>query len=228
MTSPVMLWTDWGLQASLVLLWLGLVGGLSELARRRGYGAELTRKIVHIGAGQVILLAWWLQVPSWMGVTAAAVAAIVALVSYRLPILPGVNSVGRKSLGTFFYAVSIGVVMVWFWPRQLPYYGVIGILIMSWGDGLAALVGQRWGRHPYHVFDQQKSVEGSLSMAVVSFAIALLVLTAVQGLIWQTWTVSAIVALTATGLEAFSQWGIDNLTVPLGAAAVALYLNTLW
>ncbi|MEL6139388.1 MAG: hypothetical protein AAFR42_18525, partial [Cyanobacteria bacterium J06628_6] len=76
--SPMTLWTDWGLQASLVLLWLGIVGGLSELARRRGYGAELTRKIVHIGAGQVILLAWWLQVPSWMGVTAAAVAATLS------------------------------------------------------------------------------------------------------------------------------------------------------
>jgi len=218
---------DWGLSAGLVILWLGLIGGASELARRGGYGPELTRKIVHIGAGQVILLAWWRQIPAWMGMTAAVVAAIVALISYRLPILPGVNGIGRRSLGTFFYAISIGVVVAWFWPQQ-PYYGVIGILIMSWGDGLAALVGQRWGRHPYQVLGQQKSWEGSLAMLGVSFAIALFVLLSIQGSTWQTWIVAIVTALVATALETISQFGIDNLTVPLGAAAVALYLNQLW
>ncbi|MEO1590429.1 MAG: diacylglycerol/polyprenol kinase family protein [Cyanobacteria bacterium J06632_22] len=218
---------DWSLSVGLVVLWLGLVGSASEIARRQGYGAELTRKIVHIGAGQVILLAWWRQIPAWMGITAAVAAAIVALVSYRLPILPGVNSVGRRSLGTFFYAISMGSIVAWFWPQQ-PYYGVIGILIMSWGDGLAALVGQRWGQHPYQVLGQQKSWEGSATMLGVSFAIALLILLSVQGATWQTWAVAAATAVTATALETLSQFGIDNLTVPLGAAAVALYLNTLW
>ncbi|MEO0540125.1 MAG: diacylglycerol/polyprenol kinase family protein, partial [Cyanobacteria bacterium P01_A01_bin.105] len=175
--------------AFVVLLWLGLVGGLSELARRQGYGAEFTRKIVHIGAGQVILLAWWLPVPPWMGIVAAVVAALVALLSYQLPILPGINSVGRRSLGTFFYATSIGVVMAWFWP-QFPYYGVIGILIMSWGDGLAALIGQRWGRHPYQVLGQTKSWVGSLTMLIASFTVVALVLCSVQGAIWQTWAVA--------------------------------------
>ncbi len=212
------------LSAALVILWLGLIGGASELARRQGYGAELTRKIVHIGAGQVILLAWWRQVPGWLGIGAAAIAATVALVSYWLPILPGVNSVGRQSWGTFFYAISIGLVVAWFWPQQ-PYYGVIGILIMSWGDGLAALVGQRWGQHPYQILGQQKSWEGSLTMMGVSFVVALAVLMAVQGAIWQTWVVAIAVAITATVLETLSQFGIDNLTVPLGASALALYLN---
>lgn len=217
---------DWSLSAGLVLLWLGLVGTTSELARRQGYGAELTRKIVHIGAGHVILLAWWRQIPAWMGMTAAVAAAAVALISYRLPILPGVNSVGRRSLGTFFYAISIGVVVACFWPQQ-PYYGVIGILIMSWGDGLAALVGQRWGQHTFTVLGQQKSWEGSLTMLAVSFVIAMAVFLSVQGLTWQTCLLASVTAVAATALETISLFGIDNLTVPLGAAAVALCLNTL-
>jgi phytol kinase len=47
----------------------------------------------------------------------------------------------------------------------------------------------------------------------------------VQGNSWQTWLVAGAIALVATGLEAFSKWGIDNLTVPLGSAIVAYCLT---
>jgi phytol kinase len=54
-----------------------------------------------------------------------------------------------------------------------------------------------------------------------------LILLAVQGNIWSTWVVSLAVALVATGLEAFSFYGIDNLSVPLGSAALAYILIQL-
>jgi phytol kinase len=52
-----------------------------------------------------------------------------------------------------------------------------------------------------------------------------LILLAVQGNIWQTWLVSLAIAIVATSLEAFSKFGIDNLTVPLASAAVGFFLN---
>ncbi len=215
------------IDSGLVLAWLLLVGGLSETARRWGYGPEITRKIVHIGAGQVILLAWWLAVPAWLGVLASVVFGAVALLSYRLPLLPGINSVGRKSLGTFFYALSIGCSMIWFWPLHQPQYAAIGILTMTWGDGLAALVGQRFGAHPYQIWGEKKSVEGSVMMLLVSYAVVAGVLWAVQGAVLATWVVAAIAAMIATILEAISKYGIDNLSVPLGTAAVCFWLQTL-
>lgn len=217
----------YGWQVGAVLAWLLIIGGVSEGARRLGYGPEITRKIVHIGAGHVILLAWWLMLPAWMGVGAAVIFAGVALVSYRLPILPGINSVGRRSWGTFFYAVSIGVLMGWCWPQGYPYFGVIGILIMCWGDGLAALVGQRWGRHGYEVLGEKKSWEGSLTMAIASALVVLVVLGGLQGITWSLAIIALGVAIAATGLEAVSKYGIDNLTVPIGAAAMALGLTRL-
>jgi phytol kinase len=33
------------------------------------------------------------------------------------------------------------------------------------------------------------------------------------------------VAIAATALESFAQFGIDNLLVPLGSAAIAFYLS---
>ncbi len=217
----------YGWQVGAVIAWLGLIGGASEGARRLGYGAEITRKIVHIGAGHVILIAWWLMLPAWMGIAASVIFAGVALVSYRWPILPGINSVGRRSWGTFFYAVSIGVLMGWCWPQDYPYFGVIGILIMCWGDGLAALVGQRWGRHRYEVWGEPKSWEGSLTMAVASTLVVLVVLWPVQGVTWQLGITAVGVAIAATLFEAVSKYGIDNLTVPISATATAIVLGRL-
>jgi phytol kinase len=67
-----------------------------------------------------------------MGIAASVVSSGVALLSYWLPILPGVDGVGRNSLGTFFYAVSIGVLTAVFWPLGLPQYAALGILVMTW------------------------------------------------------------------------------------------------
>jgi phytol kinase len=209
-------------QIGLVAAWLGLVGGMAEgLRLTTGVDTEITRKIVHIGAGHVILLAWWLHTPTWMGLTASVVFSGVALLSYRYPILPGINGVGRNSLGTFFYAISIGVLTACFWPIWQPEYAALGILVMTWGDGLAALVGQNFGRNPYVIFGNKKSFEGSLTMALASFVVSVLVLATIAGITWPVVGVAAGVAIAATLLETLSFFGIDNLTVPLGSALVA-------
>jgi phytol kinase len=219
--------TPWQ-QAALVVAWLACIGLLAALTKRLSPpNSENTRKVVHIGTGQVILLAWWMQVPAGLGIGASVFFGIVALLSYYFPLLPSINSVGRKSLGTFFYAVSMGVLVAWFWAIDQPQFAALGILIMAWGDGWAALIGQRFGRHPYVLWGIKKSWEGSATMALVSLAIGLLVLLPSLGNQWQTWAIALTVALLATGLEAFSKLGVDNLTVPIGSAACAYWLTTL-
>jgi len=224
LTSIPPLW----LQITLVVIWISFILLLSGLLKRFTQAdAEVVRKVVHIGTGNVILLAWWLEIPAYISITASIFAGIVTLLSYIFPLLPGINSVGRQSLGTFFYAVSIGILVAYFWHLQQPQYAALGVLVMTWGDGLAALIGQRFGQHKYKVWGLQKSWEGSLAMLVASYIVSSLILLGVQGNIWQTWIVSLIVAVVATGLEAFSIFGIDNLTVPLGSAALCLWL-TQW
>lgn len=207
--------------------WLGVIGLVAEsLYLTQSVSSEITRKIVHMGAGNVILLAWWLQTPAWMGILASILASLVALTSYWLPILPGINSVGRTSLGTFFYAVSIGVLTAAFW-RVYPEFTAIGILTMTWGDGMAALIGQAYGRHGYTAWGVQKSWEGSSAMLLTSFLVTGGVLATVYGLSFPILGIALLTALVATLLEAFSKIGIDNLTVPLGSAFLA-YALILW
>ncbi|MBE9051910.1 phosphatidate cytidylyltransferase [Nostocales cyanobacterium LEGE 11386] len=221
LTSISPLW----LQITTVAVWVLLILLIAWVVKRFAKGdPEIVRKIVHIGTGNVILLAWWLDIPASVGITASILASTITLLSYRFPILPGINSVGRQSLGTFFYAVSVGILVAWFWHIQQPQYAAIGIMVMAWGDGLAALIGQHFGKHKYKVLGAQKSWEGSLTMALVSYLISSLILLSVEGNVWQTWVVSLAIALAATTLEAISFLGIDNLTVPLGSAALAFML----
>lgn len=200
-----------------VFTYLAVLVILAEaLSRSLADDPELTRKVIHIGSGNVILLAWWLHISRGVIIGAAIVAAAIAIISYLIPILPSIESVGRKSFGTLFYAISMGVLAACFWQNS-PQYAVIGILVMAWGDGMAAIIGQRFGRHIYQVGQITKSWEGSLAMAITALIVTGLILLFVQGNSWQTWTISLVVAVVTTILEAFSKLGIDNLTVPLAS-----------
>jgi len=79
------------------------------------------RKVVH-GTGNVILLAWWLHIP--LGAASWRVQSLYCLTNS--PFCPVSIVSGRQSLGTFFYAVSIGLLVAWFWPVQQPQYAVLG------------------------------------------------------------------------------------------------------
>jgi phytol kinase len=214
------------LRIAIVPIFVGSIILTAELWHRyRQATPEQTRKIVHIGTGNVILIAWLLKLPTWVGIASAVIAGVAALVSYYVPILSGVNSIHRRSFGTFFYAVSIGIVTAVFWPIDLPYYGVIGILIMSWGDGLAAVIGQKFGRNLYRVWGNKKSWEGTLTMLGISYLIVTIILVAVKGNIWQSWTIGIPVAIAATAIESLAQFGLDNLTVPLCSAGLVYLLD---
>ena len=200
-----------------VFVYLGLLVAIANfLSRVLPNDPELTRKVVHIGSGNVILLAWWFNISRSVIVSEAIIAAAIAITSYLIPILPSIESVGRKSFGTLFYALSMGILAACFW-QNAPQYAVIGILTMAWGDGMAAIVGQRFGKHKYQVGDINKSWEGSLAMTTAAFAVTGAVLFTMEGNSWQIWTISLVVALISTIAEAFSKVGVDNLTVPLAS-----------
>ena len=64
-------------------------------------------------------------------------------------------------------------------------------------------------------------------MCLVSYIVSSAIFLAVQGNTLSTWLVSLAIASFATALEAFSLYGIDNLSVPIGSAALGFFLYQL-
>lgn len=212
----------------LIAFYLGSLLLIAEILNRyQQTDSELTRKIVHIGTGNVILLAWWLNITADVILLAVVTASGVAIASYYLPILPSVNSVGRHSLGTLFYAISIGILTTLFWHEGEKQFTAIGILIMSYGDGMAALIGQRWGKHKYQFWGNKKSWEGSLTMTLVSILVVIFTLGIVTTIQGKLLIIALLIGIFATILETFSLIGIDNLTVPVICGILAYYLQHL-
>jgi phytol kinase len=216
-------------KVAIVALWLALVGIAAVLTDRISpRGSEYVRKVVHIGTGNIILLAWWMQIPAWVGVSAGVFFSGVTLLSYRFELLPSIHNVGRKSFGTFFYAVSIAVLVGWFWTIDRPEFGVLGILVMTWGDGLAGLIGKQFGCNHYEIWGMKKSWEGSATMAIVSSFVCFLVLSNSIEFSSTIVVISVGIGIISALLEAFSKFGLDNLTVPIVSAAIAYGLSQVY
>ena len=126
---------------ALVLLWLAAVLGLALWARRRWPDQpEWSRKLLHIGTGPVVLIAWAAGIDRWIALPAAALVTLLAALNHRYRLLPAIEDVGRHSYGTVAYGAAITLLLALFWPAQ-PQAVVAGVLVMALGDGLAGLLG---------------------------------------------------------------------------------------
>lgn len=119
----------------------------------------------------------------------------------------------KRDNGLIYYPMSL-LLLVILYASGLISSGAImtGVLIMGWGDGLAALIGSRWGKHEYKVYGKyKKSLEGTGAMLFASFLIAYLF----GGL---SPVMAMLLAIVAIGLENITPLGLDNITVPIVSA----------
>ena len=182
---------------------------------------ELSRKIIHIGTGPVILLAWQFDVPKNIAFFTAFIITVALGVNYQYRLLPAIEDIERKSFGTIAYGISITILLLLFWPRYASSIS-IGVLAMAFGDGLAGLIGRSINSPKWSVLGQTKSIVGTLTMASV-VAITTSIISSTNNLGIQPLEILGI-SLIATFLEQISPWGIDNLTVPIGVTCIGIWL----
>lgn len=203
-----------------VLAWLAAVL-LTALAVRRRWPQqkEWSRKVVHIGTGAVVLLAWAFAIPRGLALGAAALVTLGTALNHRFRLLPAVEDVGRHSYGTIAYGASITILLALFWPQQ-PLPVAAGVLVMACGDGLAGLVGPQIQSPRWQLFGQTKSLAGTATMALTSWLVLALLIGVAQGMgaAAPSLVAAVAIAIAATGLEQLSGFGFDNLSVPLATA----------
>ena len=196
-----------------ILLWMAMVVAGAVLCRRlRPNQRELSRKIVHIGTGAVVPLAWFFEIPFVVALPVAAVITVVTTINHQWRFIPAVEDVDRNSYGTIAYGIAITTLLLLFWPTRADAVSA-GVLVMALGDGLAGLIGRNVASPKWVLFGQTKSSVGTMTMAVVS-GLVLIGLARWSGADLSLPATLGMVAM-ATGLEQLSWSGLDNLSVPL-------------
>ncbi|MHA1743956.1 MAG: diacylglycerol/polyprenol kinase family protein [Candidatus Heimdallarchaeota archaeon] len=211
---------------------------------KKGMDVFYTRKGVHITVGSYIFF-WLMASDNWwaryVAMIPAALTAIVflfvGLKVIRFNFL--VRSMSRDGeptdllKGTFIYAIMMSLICAFIW-REQP-WGLIAIMAVAFGDGIAPIAGRHLGKHKYwSIGGGEKSLEGSLFMFLCSVAMSFLityifgvVLTG-QNWLWGyadwpwLWGKILILCLIGTIAEGLSPKDFDNLIVPVVMILISL------
>jgi len=196
------------------LILAGSIGLLTLLVAEYGYikkwwHGEGARKFVHIVVG--VQVALWPLYLDWFEIRLISIALTVGfIVCMRLMVFQSIGAVERLSYGEVLFALAIGGLTL---ITHSPAIYAAAILHLSVADGLAALIGTRFGKKTrYRVFGHTKSIVGSGAFFITSLLI-LSVYGYVSGAVSLSWVMGG--AFVATILENIGIYGIDNIIVPL-------------
>jgi dolichol kinase len=204
----------------------GMLGAAEGLRKWRGYPVDFTRKIVHIAAGMTAwLLLLFRTLP--MALIPPVSFIFINLLSYRKGLFQSMETGERGNLGTIYFPISFSILTILLWEHRVLL--VATMMPLTWGDALAAVVGQRLGRRKFQIMGSTRSLEGSLAFWIVAWvatAVPLVLLPGTPHPGWNGVLVSFGVATAAAIVEACTPWGLDNITVP-AASALALWIAML-
>lgn len=121
-------------------------------------------------------------------------------------------------IASFLFLVGIFLVAVFLYPIR-PEYALGPVVLLTFADPTAALVGKKFGKHKWTI-NPEKSLEGSLGMFLVGFLV-LIILGFVPG--YKIGIAMAIVvALCVTIVESLPLRIGDNIIIPLVAGMVMI------
>jgi phytol kinase len=200
----------YGLILSYVFVFL-IIGLSTVLQKKNIVGEEGARKFIHIGVSNWYLIAWYFFDNVWLAIIAPITFIILNYVSYKQNIFKAMERGGEGNLGTVYFPISLLIlVYITFGPLNSPYIGALGILVLGYGDGLAAVIGSKYGKHQ---LKHGKSLEGSITMFLASFIVSAFILAFSISTPW--FLIAIFIALIATIIELYTPRGLDNLSVPL-------------
>lgn len=187
------------------------------LSRYKGVHSEITRKIVHIGVG--VFVAFWPLFLSWQQIQLLSVGLLIAvLISIKFNIFKSVHAVKRNAAGEVLFAIAIWILAT---IAQDVLIFMTAMLILSLADGLAAIVGQKFGsKNAYKVLGRTKSIAGTLTFFVVS-VLVMAIYIKLSGLPPSFMLLFWLPVVATVAENAFGH-GTDNLVIPLIVVGVLL------
>ncbi|MCQ1536978.1 CTP--2,3-di-O-geranylgeranyl-sn-glycero-1-phosphate cytidyltransferase [Methanosarcina sp. KYL-1] len=174
---------------------------------------EILRKSVHLVSILIVLIYEFLEKEAVLWVLMLFLVIVLVLDYFRLEHgvkIPFFHTMYREKeecrLGGHIYFALGSVAVICLFSREIAY---AAILMTTFGDMTAALIGKSYGkRRVFHeIFNNDKSLEGSVSEFIVDFLVGLLII--------GNPAVSLIMAFFATLSETAVNHIDDNLVIPI-------------
>ncbi len=218
--------SDWPGFLFCVVYIFAIIAIAEGLRRWRGYDSSFTRKVIHIGVGMLSWLLPFIFNEPWLFILACFGFMVLNFLDWRYGFLKSMASSSRSNLGTVYFPLAAAVVVYIFW--DFPPLMVAALMPLTWGDGLAPVIGKLYGRRTYSVHTSTRTLEGSAGFFIAGFLFTWLAL-------WvmppppdisplQAILPALVIMIFTTLIEAVSIWGLDNLTI----TAMAILVLTIW
>lgn len=187
---------------------------------------SISRKFLHIMVGNcVFIMPFFVNPYNALFITVPFTILTFFLTEYSpIKISNSVTSSGH-ALGLLYYAATWTVLIILF-PMNHLIIVSLAIAAMCYGDGLAAVVGEKYGKHEFNISGDKKTFEGSLAMFVACVIISSVIIGFFNllgfGPVPYDLFVVIIIALVATVVEAVTPKGLDNVTACFATAILYL------
>jgi phytol kinase len=209
------------------------------LAHRGLLESHLSRKIIHIGTGPFFVLCWLLFNDSDINKYLAAIVPLAFTLQFLL-IGTGVikdeasvkamsRSGDRREIfrGPLYYGIIFVILTIVYWKAS-P-IGIVGLMLMCGGDGLADIFGRKWGATKIP-WNRGKSLAGSFGMFIGGWILSVLVVWIfIAAGVFSIPIIGyllpiTIIAFVGTLVESLPVRDIDNITITLTAVILGSLL----
>jgi phytol kinase len=206
---------------------------LDFVAHRGWISSRLSRKLIHILTGPLFVLCWLLFKPEapearWLAALVPLMFTVqfaligMGIVKDEASVKAMSRSGDRREIlkGPLFYGIIFVVLTLVYW-RNSP-IGMVALMLMCGGDGLADVVG-RGLKSPKLPWSKEKTWLGTLGMLLGGWVMSVLVVWiyvavgAFPGPLASYLLPISIIAVVGTVVESLPLSDVDNITVTLVA-----------
>lgn len=191
---------------------LGYIVFSGELLwRKKIVASEISRKFIHIFGGLWIAVWPFFLDFKEIQLLASLMFLILALSKY-LKLFRSIHSVKRDTYGELLFPLGILLTSL---ITQNKWVFFVAIAHLALADGLAAVVGKKWGgKVGFHIGHEKKTVLGSLVFLLCSLLITSIYVI-LSGDYHHYMSLIVVMPITLSIIENLTIKGLDNILVPI-------------
>jgi phytol kinase len=201
-----------------LILLISIIFAINWLAKREIVNIQSARKLTHTFTG-IVVCSFPLYLSSVQIIILSGIFVVLMCIAKLRKILV-LNKVERTTWGEVYFPASVGVCALLSLPQHMNAY-FVGILCLTFADTAANIIGNRIPLKVIKIGSQTKSVGGLSACILMVF----LILSVFFPLTDNSWYLILIASILVGFVEVFSIYGIDNISVPLVATLLSLWIN---